>query len=234
MLDQLPATWIEQLGWPEQVSEKRANFDTIKKIKKQTKLIGEADKYGRTPLLLAVYHDNVELLEFLLETDASVINARDKVGDTALHYAARYAETYGHENTSDVASLLIEKKANVSAENNIKETPLHQASSKAIVNLLIEKGADVNAKDDKGYTPIQASLLHHADKGVLEQFIAKGYNTNGLYEFIVKTTSHDIREREDRMLDYEEVWERFEKTRLDLSDIAKDANKKGAWSRILC
>ena len=190
--------------------------------------VNKTDYEDVTPLMLAVQHryNYSNLVSFLVKKGAE-INSSDKYGDTALHYAAKY----GEEDNLDNIEFLIEKGANVTATNMEKETPLHKASSIEKVDLFIKHHADINAKDNKGYTPIQTSLLHNADMDIFKHFIEKGSDTNGLVEFIINTTSYDI--RSDRN-DYDEVWDKFEKTRLDLSNIAKDANKKGAWIRILC
>ncbi|KAF8145524.1 ankyrin repeat-containing domain protein [Mycena galopus ATCC 62051] len=64
------------------------------------------------------------------------------------------------------ANVLIEKGANVNAPGKYDNTPLHAASS----NVLIEKGANVNAPGDYGDTPLWA-----ASSNVL---IKKGANVN--------------------------------------------------------
>ena len=81
-------------------------------------------------------------------------------GSTALGHAAKY----GH---NEIAELLIENGADVSAKDESGGTPLHLAAlmgHKEIAELLIAKGADVNAKfektgDEVGLTSIEIFLV---------------------------------------------------------------------------
>ena len=78
---------------------------------------------------------------------------------TLLHISADKGNL---EITKMLIELLIrnEKKNNISAEDNIQQTPLHIAASKhtphhyEIAKLLIKNGADINAKDSFDETPI--------------------------------------------------------------------------------
>jgi ankyrin repeat protein len=77
----------------------------------------------------------------LLEHKADV-DAKDRVGETALHWAAGN----GHE---AVVWLLVEAKADVNAKNNDRGTALHRAAKnghEAVVKLLVEAKADVDTK----------------------------------------------------------------------------------------
>jgi len=107
------------------------------------------------------------------------VNAKDKGGETPLHLASYN----GH---AEVATLLIEKGADVNAKKNDGQTPLHKARSAEIAMLLIEKwgvlhwassvnnmdnvtaqitkGVDVNKKDRTGRTALQyASKEGHVE-----------------------------------------------------------------------
>ena len=94
-------------------------------------------------------------------------------GSTALGHAAKH----GH---NEIAELLIENGADVSAKSLEGLTPLHFAAlagHKEIAELLIAKGAEVNAKDGDGWTP----LYYPAAKGhkeIVELLIGKGADLN--------------------------------------------------------
>lgn len=78
------------------------------------------------------------------ENRISEINATDKSGFTALHYAAR-------NGNYEICKILIELNANVNAKTfNCGSTPLHRAAymcHEKVVKLLLEKGANVLEKD---------------------------------------------------------------------------------------
>ena len=62
-------------------------------------------------------------------------------------------------NNVERVALLLERGADIEAQDKYKNTPLHFAEYNAkTVQLLIEKGADVNAKDDRGNTPLERML----------------------------------------------------------------------------
>ena len=85
-------------------------------------------------------------------------------GSTALGHAAKH----GH---NEIAELLIENGADVSAKSLKGLTPLHYAAvngHKEIAELLIAKGADVNAKANDGRTPLDS--IYHIRGGKPETF----------------------------------------------------------------
>lgn len=125
---------------------------------------------GWTPLMLASFSGQLEVVELLLKHDADVYST-DLGGNSALHWAA----FSGHV---DCAQRLIEQHADVDARNNFGWTPLLQATARRhleVVMLLINHGANLNlcASDgntalhkaaSSGYTEIIRPLLaHHAD-----------------------------------------------------------------------
>ena len=94
-------------------------------------------------------------------------------GSTALGHAAKH----GH---NEIAELLIENGADVSAKSLKGLTPLHHAASeghKEIAELLIAGGADVNAKTKSGTTPLHLAAWK-GHKVIAELLIAKGANEN--------------------------------------------------------
>lgn len=103
------------------------------------------------------------------------VNARDAIGYTPLHYAAKS----GH---LDVVQFLVENGADVNAIslNEFLETPLHMAVSSGrldVVRFLVERGAHVDSLDGVLMTP-----LHWAAGGcnleVVRFLVEKGANVN--------------------------------------------------------
>ena len=104
------------------------------------------------------------------------VNAKDYIGRTPLHNAARWS----HKGHKKVAELLISRGADVDAMDDDGWTPLHYAAlggSKETAKLLIVEGVDVNTKNDEGETPLHQAA-HGGHKEVAELLIAKDADVN--------------------------------------------------------
>ena len=120
----------------------------------------EVSDLGTTPLHLAAGKGFVNIARFLLQK-GSDINAKDKKGFSALHYASDSTEK------QNMVQFLIDNGANLKEVSHLGITPLHLAVNSVLVNiarLLLEKGSDANAKDSKHLGP-----LHFAIEDVLEE-----------------------------------------------------------------
>jgi ankyrin repeat protein len=105
---------------------------------------------GDTPLHVASYSGNVDMITALLDRGADINAATNYDLWTPLHISL---ESYQKES----ALLLINKGANVHARDRDGLTPLHYACNVGfieVVMVLIDKGVDVNASDYKGNTPL--------------------------------------------------------------------------------
>ena len=99
-----------------------------------------------TPLHITT---NKDLAQLLIAKGANV-NAKNNIGETALHWAEDHEQ-------KEIVELLIANDSDVNAKDNIGGTPLHRATdvcNKEIVELLITDGAEINAKNDDGDTPL--------------------------------------------------------------------------------
>lgn len=105
---------------------------------------------GWTPLQRACFAGQLEVVKELLARGAKV-DAEDRLGKSALHYAAGWPES------PEITKLLLQHGANPNAQDHAGWTPLHNSSYAghvAAVKLLLEKGAKVNAEDYYGLTPM--------------------------------------------------------------------------------
>jgi ankyrin repeat protein len=112
----------------------------------------------------------------------ALVFSKDGFGATPLHQAA-YA---GHK---EVAELLLAHGADVNAENDSVQTPLHIAvggagawigsvqDHKKVAELLLAHGADVNAKDGQGMTPLLWAANYN-QREMAELLLAHGADVN--------------------------------------------------------
>lgn len=110
----------------------------------------------------AVKAGDVALVKDYVGREPALLNARDKEGNTPLHWAA-------WKGFPDVAEALIDAGADVGAHSQNEHwgtTPLHAAAhgnQKAVAEVLIRRGADVNAARAVGEgTPLAETKIHNA------------------------------------------------------------------------
>jgi hypothetical protein len=115
------------------------------------------DESGQTALHVAVQHQNLEIVRFLLEKGAKV-NVKDKQKREPL---AMVFESFGEDDeeaTREIFRLLVSKGADINFRNSDKETLLMNAcleDNLEGVKFLLELGADPNLKDNLGETAMQ-------------------------------------------------------------------------------
>jgi len=91
----------------------------------------------------------------------------------------RLLSASGEGNLEEVKSLL-DRGANVNAEDHIKQTPLHMAAwfdSTEIARLLLDRGARVDAEDDEKETPLHRAA-YSGRTAVARLLIDRGANVN--------------------------------------------------------
>lgn len=162
-----------------------AEFGDLEKVKaflvEDPKQINTEDEKGRTVLARAALSGKKEIVEFLLEKgaaedifaaaivghtdkvaafvkqDEKLVNAKDRSGKAALHWAA----FYGHEK---VVELLLAKKADVNSLDGDGFTPLHWAAMfnrSDVVKVLLANKANMNLKvQTYGWTPLRLAVIH--------------------------------------------------------------------------
>jgi len=108
-------------------------------------------------------------VQALLDARPELVNARDRLGRTALHHAARSGQ-------KAVAELLLDRGTEVSARDSRGETPLYRAvrgGHTETVRLLLARGANWGTPDLRGATPLHLAALT-GQIGALEAFLESG------------------------------------------------------------
>ena len=103
----------------------------------------------------------------MVSTNPALLTAMEWNHQTLLHDAVR-------QKHSDVATFLLDRKADVNAVTTDGQTPLHMAAQNGdipMMTLLLDRGAKPDPKDSKGWTPRdRAQKWGHADAA---DFLAK-------------------------------------------------------------
>jgi ankyrin repeat protein len=129
----------------------------------------------RPPLLYAAESGCLGAALALLEAGHDV-NAKDAMGETALHCAGSAA----------IVRLLIQFGANKHARDRMGCTPLHAASSAEVTVALLDAGADPLDEDDNANVP-----LHRArDVGAARALVARGWAAVGRRNMCDETPLH--------------------------------------------
>jgi ankyrin repeat protein len=91
-----------------------------------------------------------KLAETVLKNGEAELDAKDRLGNTALHYLCTV-------DMADLAEEVIAAGADVSVANNAGQTPLHLAAANGVlstIRLLLDKGSKINAQDMEDKTPL--------------------------------------------------------------------------------
>jgi uncharacterized protein len=114
------------------------------------------DEDEMTPLMNAILEEEVDpaIVSLLLKRGADV-NARDREGWTALHYAAR-------DQKDAVVPLLLAAGAEVDPVESFGNTPLWRSvmtyqSNPVVIRQLLAHGADPHRKNRKGNSPLDVA-----------------------------------------------------------------------------
>ncbi|KAF3422214.1 hypothetical protein E2986_02757 [Frieseomelitta varia] len=137
-------------------------------------LNGDAtDCTGATALHHAASAGHPTMITALANVPRIELNARDKKGQTPVHYAC----TQEH---LEAVEVLIGLGANVDAQDSEENTPLHVATRTrhtAIAQLLLRTGANTELTDEMGFTPLHVAASQGC-KGILDSMIQHGAALN--------------------------------------------------------
>jgi len=150
---------------------RRNDLQTVKQLYEQdTSVIGMADMRGFTPLILAVYNEAPDVVDFLIYKGADV-HAQDASGNTALMGVC----FKGYKN---IAQKLLNAGVDVNQRNANGATALTFAATFGqlqIAEWLLQKGADVHIQDSRGKSPLHHAYIQENDAMItlLEGYITK-------------------------------------------------------------
>jgi ankyrin repeat protein len=134
--------------------------------------VQSTNKDGDTPLDLVVGTSNMDLINLLLshsKDPVADINRPNKLKRNALHLAVL------HHAKPEVITFLINNHANITAQDDQGETPVHYAAVLGywdLLDTLLSHGGNMAIKDTDGDTP-EDLLLHHADMHTMVYFYSK-------------------------------------------------------------
>ncbi|QGI71317.1 hypothetical protein CEK26_003654 [Fusarium fujikuroi] len=122
--------------------------------------INVKDKDGVTPLMVAASRSSVQCTRALLEYNECSVQAANKQGRSALHFAALSSQVNGHH----IIRLLLDQGADPNSTTAGGETPLLEIATSYTSSLSVEEiqkhiqalindGAKLDASDKWNYTP---------------------------------------------------------------------------------
>jgi ankyrin repeat protein len=117
-------------------------------------LVNSPDVKGFTPLIIAAYNNQPEIVSILVRNGADV-NAQDASGNTALMGAS-------FKGYPEIVKILLDAGADVNQRNGQGAPALTFAATfgqLAIAELLLQKGAEKNFADSRGKTPLDHAVL---------------------------------------------------------------------------
>jgi len=151
------------------------NLDDVKALATKINLnISSDGRRGKTPLIWAVEHQQVAIVEFLLSQKVS-INSQDKEKNTALHYATK--------NNDDICiKLLCNHGALIDIHNRDKKTPLFIATQNKFaqgIAILLAHGANPDLQCTRRKTP---RIIAQDDQDLIKLFTTKTNRIQNSYE----------------------------------------------------
>ena len=126
---------------------------------------------GRSPLSLAVFNQNAEIVKFLLLHDADVNMDEEPILYTAVNWYDSYKKT-----SFNIIRLILDAGADIDVRYS-GSTPLITAVKKGytdVVKLLIEYRADVNYSDKKGKKPLYYAINSSKKNEIIKLLVDEG------------------------------------------------------------
>ena len=174
------AKLIEAVGWRKRTALHFAcewgNVDCVQFLLEHGSNLKAVDSKGNNALHRAIrcgqWRSCQRTTEILLKHAAddhadnrdNIINAANKEGWTALHFAAVYGDL-------SLVEMLLKFGFAIDAINNNGETPLHLATDVSIVKLLVERGADTRIANKEGDTVLHVAAHYSGYSDLIVEFL---------------------------------------------------------------
>ena len=131
-------------------------------------IIHSEDHRGFTPLMIAVYNDQPEVADFLLEKGARLA-MQDMSGNSALMGVC-------FKGYKTIAEKLLQAGADVNQRNANGATALTFAATFGhleIAEMLMRNGADLNLRDSRGKSPLDHAIIQENEPMIelLEKYL---------------------------------------------------------------
>lgn len=150
--------------------------DIFTHVKEHPALVNIRAADGKTLLMIFSNADYSDLASDLIDVGAAV-DAKDSLGNTALHYAVM-------EQQFDLMKLLIDSGADINAKNHYGKTPLLCAAEKSFTKaaqILIRRNADIHATDGEDMTAMLWAI-QNGNVALASELINKGVDVNAKYD----------------------------------------------------
>ena len=133
-------------------------IDLVQSLMKFGADVRAVDKYGNTPMHIACYCGQKQIVKLLLlKSYYQLVDSVNEEGYTPLMMACR-------ENKDEIVQILLKKGANVNMGADINDTALHVACINGlseVAELLIENGAEINCRNKIGATPLKLAFQNN-------------------------------------------------------------------------
>ena len=138
---------------------RRGSVQEVKAVVKETpNVLNAKDQRGSTPLVLACYYNNIEVVSYLIPK-VEDINGSTKDGSPLMASAVK-----GY---NAISKLLIAAGADVNLQDANKTTALHYAvmfKNYDLVLMLLEAGANHNHKNNVGQSPKDYVIVQNDER----------------------------------------------------------------------